>query len=86
MHVCVHTLNATIQASELLIQTIVEGKSINNARIRPKNDVILVQREGGKWEGEEQQGWTPANRDIFSIEKNNLSLLSVFYDTDSFAE
>lgn len=38
--VCVHalvcTLNATIQASELLIQTTVEQKSINNTRICSK--------------------------------------------------
>lgn len=36
VHVAVRTLNATIQASELLIQTTVEQKSINNTRICSK--------------------------------------------------
>lgn len=69
-HACVHTLNATIQSSKPLIQTTVEPKSINNTRIHSKNCVILVQRAWWKWEGEEQQGWIPAKRDIFSIEEN----------------
>lgn len=69
MHACVHTLNATIQASKLLIQTTVEQKSINNTRVHSKNDVILVQR-AGKWEGEKQQCWTPASKDIFSTKRN----------------
>lgn len=36
VHAVVRTLNATIQASELLIQTTVEQKSINNTRICSK--------------------------------------------------
>ena len=47
MHAYVHTLNATIQASKLLIQTTFAEKSINDTRIHSKNDVILVQSVGG---------------------------------------
>lgn len=77
MHACVHTLNATIQESKLLIQTTVELKSINNTRIHSKNDVILVQRAWWKWEVEEQQRWIPANRVIFSTEKNIHSFMII---------
>lgn len=71
MRVWVLTLNATIQASELLMQTTEEQKSINNTRVhsKKKKDVILVQRVGGKSQGEKQQGWTPARKDIFSQRK-----------------
>lgn len=73
MRVWVLTLNATIQASELLMQTTEEQKSINNTKVhskkKKKKDVILVQRVGGKSQGEKQQGWTPARKDIFSQRK-----------------
>lgn len=45
-------LNATIQAFELLIQTTVEQKSINNTRICSKNYTLLVQKSVKEMRGE----------------------------------
>lgn len=67
VHAGVHTLNATIQPSELyrLKPQWNENPSITQESVQEKNYALLVQRARGKWEGKGQQGWTPANQGNF---------------------